>query len=410
MKTCFTELCKSERKVFCRHHKAILCYGCKDKYHRECEVEEIIIPARIDDNITHLLKMLDIMKEDSQKLKIQMHIDGIDEFIPEYHSKTIKMKEHLANSIKHDKFLEYGDLLKSILELSERILENEVYASYCSFMMNFNTTHKVHKLKELELGEEIVNPEEPQIMEENKKATEKYLKKICEGRELEKLYEEVMKCDLKSKRLDELKIDLSIAKDVEFMNAIIKDNVTIKDLKCLTIQDCDKNISEVSRFLKHQFFTNIFKLELSCDRDCKWSSCELKTIASFLKTAIQKMGSKEVCLDVWKIGSSDFSVLLEGCTKCETLSIQRGCFKISNSIKLDKNADFSIKTLKLSCFDNYSLPPKNYESILLGIKESKLQDSIKEIRLGQHLSQNLSKMKSKAKPLGLEHIKFLRMT
>ncbi|CAI2361516.1 unnamed protein product [Moneuplotes crassus] len=405
MKPCFTKLCTAQRQVFCQDHKAILCYGCKDKLHTKCQVDEIVDPDRVQANITHLDRVLETMGGDQTNFNIGMHIRDMEEFIHTQKSKIASIQTKFDESFKQDRFLEYKTLLEEVLGVSTEIKENEVFQEYCSFLVNFNVAHKLDLDQETKQDEVFADAEKSQTCENSLETTQAYLDEFANKEDLEKLYERVMECDLQSKKLEELKIDLSIDKEIEMMDEILKSNTEIKNLEKLTLTNCDKNIENVIKFLNLPLFSNIKTLKLDCDEKCSWLYCKIKPVLPALASAVESMNIKEVNLEVWKFEANDLANFINTCSTCEVISIKSTNFGITNQSLFEKAAKSHIKTLKLSGYGNRSFLPGNDESILKIIQGSALKDSLQEIQLGKFCSQRSFQMALRMTRMGLGHIK-----
>ncbi|CAI2367433.1 unnamed protein product [Moneuplotes crassus] len=395
MKPCFTKLCTAQRQVFCQDHKAILCYSCKDKLHTKCQVDEIVDPDRVQANITHLERVFGTMDEDQTNLNIGMHIRDVEEFIHTQKSKIASIQTKFDESFKQDRFLEYKALLEEILGVSTEIKENEVFQEYCSFLVNFNVAHKLDLDQETKQDEVFADAEKSQTNQNSLETTQAYLDEFANKEDLEKLYERVMECDLQSKKLEELKIDLSIDKEVKLMDEILKSNTEVKNLESLIITNCNKSIENVAEVLNYPSLSNIETLKLNCCLEYVWPNCKISPILPALTSAVESMNIKEVHLEVWVFLCDDFTNLLKACSTCEVVSIKATDFALTDNALFDKEAKFHIKTLKLSGFCSKSFDPGNDECILEVIQKSALKDSLQEIQLGKFCSQRLSAMKAR---------------
>ncbi|CAI2387547.1 unnamed protein product [Moneuplotes crassus] len=404
MKPCFTKLCTAQRQVFCPDHKAILCYGCKDKLHTKCQVDEIVNPDRVQANITHLERVLETMSKDNQRLEIETHIQGVPGFIKLYKSKIANTEAKLVDSVSQDRFLEYGALLKHILDIWSNIKESEVYQKYCSLMVDFVASYNLGRQNELESAEEHNDTEASLPNSDNTNATQKYLDEFSQGMPLEKLYEKVMECDLGSEKVRELEINLNIAKDVKLVDEILINEAEVKNLKCLTIQNCDKSIFEVCELLNHPLLSRIDKLKLHCDEKCPWEYCQINPILPALASAVQLMKPKEVHLKVWEFTSDDFSEFMDKCSDVEAISAQQVYFDQWNGFKPDENRSFNTKTLQLSPYGLMRFLPETLNSILEGISKCKLKDSLKKINMLNNCPETITSMKAKALSFALDHI------
>ncbi|CAI2364924.1 unnamed protein product [Moneuplotes crassus] len=407
MKPCFTKLCTAQRQVFCSIHQAILCYGCKDEFHHQCQVDEIVDPSRITQNITQLLTVLETITEDQSNFCIEMHIEGLEEFVHTNESKIDEIQHLLSESVTQDRFLEYTDLLEDILKVRTMINESKVYQEYCNFMINFKAKLKLLSEQELEIEEENIDTRAAPSNIENQNATSDYLNELSKATKFVKLYEKVMECSIHESELQELIINCDINKDKKLMKEILTSNTKVSNLKCLTIQNCNKNLSEVSKFLSHSLLKDINKIKLVCNQQGPKTIRKIKPILPALTSAVQFMNVKEVHLSDWEFDSKDLNVLIDSCSGVETISIQRAFFCSWNGMKLDRNRIFRTKILKLSPTSFQSFASTTTDSIIHAIGDSNLKESLNELHIRGISSHSISSLETIADSLGMSHIKLI---